>query len=80
MELVLTGEAMSAERAREVGLVNFLVPEDKLMDKVDEITRAGDGAVRSGADHGEESDPGQPGIAAARGRAQFDEGFPERAG
>src|SRR5580704_7120325 len=37
MELVLTGEAMSAERAREVGLVNFLVPEDKLVDKVNEI-------------------------------------------
>jgi cyclohexa-1,5-dienecarbonyl-CoA hydratase len=37
MELVLTGEAMTAERAREVGLVNFLVPEDKLVDKVDEI-------------------------------------------
>jgi cyclohexa-1,5-dienecarbonyl-CoA hydratase len=37
MELVLTGEAMSAERAREVGLVNFLVPEDKLVEKVDEI-------------------------------------------
>src|SRR5580700_4252763 len=37
MELVLTGEAMTAERAREVGLVNFLVPEDKLVEKVDEI-------------------------------------------
>ena len=40
MELVLTGEAMSAERAREVGLVNLLVPEDKLVDKVDEVVGA----------------------------------------
>src|SRR5246127_501584 len=37
LELVLTGEAMSAERAREVGLVNWLVPEDKLVEKVDEV-------------------------------------------
>src|ERR1700685_632685 len=39
-----------------------------------------DGAVWSGVDHGEESDSGQPGIAAARGRAQFHESFSERAG
>jgi cyclohexa-1,5-dienecarbonyl-CoA hydratase len=37
LELVLTGEAMSAERAREVGLVNWLVPEDRLVEKVDEV-------------------------------------------
>ncbi|MGA7917897.1 MAG: enoyl-CoA hydratase/isomerase family protein [Candidatus Acidiferrales bacterium] len=37
LELVLTGEAMSAERAREVGLVNWLVPENKLVEKVDEV-------------------------------------------
>ncbi|MFZ0519662.1 MAG: enoyl-CoA hydratase/isomerase family protein [Candidatus Acidiferrales bacterium] len=37
LELVLTGEAMSAERAREVGLVNWLVPEDKLVEKVDDV-------------------------------------------
>jgi cyclohexa-1,5-dienecarbonyl-CoA hydratase len=37
LELVLTGETMTAERAREVGLVNFLVPEDKLVEKVNEI-------------------------------------------
>ena len=80
MELVLTGEAMTAERAREVGLVNLLVPEDKLVDKVDEMVGEGDGAVGSRVDHGEESDSGQPGIAAARRRAQFDESFPERAG
>jgi cyclohexa-1,5-dienecarbonyl-CoA hydratase len=37
LELVLTGEAMSAERARELGLVNWLVPEEELIAKVDEI-------------------------------------------
>lgn len=34
-ELVLTGEAMTAERARELGLVNWLVPENELQKKVD---------------------------------------------
>jgi cyclohexa-1,5-dienecarbonyl-CoA hydratase len=37
LELVLTGEAMSAERARELGMVNWLVPEEDLVAKVDEI-------------------------------------------
>jgi cyclohexa-1,5-dienecarbonyl-CoA hydratase len=37
LELVLTGEAMSAERARELGLVNWLVPEAELGKKVDEV-------------------------------------------
>ena len=37
LELVLTGEAMSAERAKELGLVNWLVPEEDLIAKVDEI-------------------------------------------
>ena len=37
LELVLTGEAMSAERARELGLVNWLVPEAELEKKVDEV-------------------------------------------
>src|ERR1700723_1168007 len=41
---------------------------------------ARDGAVRPGADHGEESNSGQLGFAAARGCAQFHESFPERAG
>src|SRR5208337_4606881 len=35
LELVLTGEAMTAERARELGLVNWLVPEAELEKKVD---------------------------------------------
>ncbi|MGA8036220.1 MAG: enoyl-CoA hydratase/isomerase family protein [Candidatus Acidiferrales bacterium] len=39
LELVLTGEAMSGERAREVGLVNWLVPEAELVGKVDEVIR-----------------------------------------
>ena len=37
LELVLTGEAMTAERAREVGLVNWVVPEDELQKKVDDL-------------------------------------------
>jgi cyclohexa-1,5-dienecarbonyl-CoA hydratase len=37
LELVLTGEAMSAERACELGLVNWLVPEAELERKVDEV-------------------------------------------
>jgi cyclohexa-1,5-dienecarbonyl-CoA hydratase len=39
LELVLTGEAMSAERARDIGLVNWLVPEAELITKVDEVIR-----------------------------------------
>lgn len=37
LELVLTGEAMSAERARELGLVNWLVSEEELQQKVAEV-------------------------------------------
>lgn len=37
LELVLTGETISAERARELGLVNWLVSEEELQPKVDEI-------------------------------------------
>jgi cyclohexa-1,5-dienecarbonyl-CoA hydratase len=37
LELVLTGEAISAERARELGLVNWLVTEAELEKKVDEV-------------------------------------------
>jgi cyclohexa-1,5-dienecarbonyl-CoA hydratase len=37
LELVLTGEAISAERARELGLVNRLVPEEKLQAAVNEL-------------------------------------------
>jgi cyclohexa-1,5-dienecarbonyl-CoA hydratase len=36
LELVLTGEPISAERARELGLVNRLVPESQLGQAVDE--------------------------------------------
>lgn len=36
-ELVLTGEAMTAERARELGMVNWLVPEAELEKKVAEV-------------------------------------------
>src|SRR5579863_1087418 len=37
LELVLTGETISAERARELGLVNWLVPEEELQKKVDDV-------------------------------------------
>ena len=37
LELVLTGETMSAERARELGMVNWVVPEDELKKNVDEV-------------------------------------------
>jgi cyclohexa-1,5-dienecarbonyl-CoA hydratase len=37
LELVLTGETISAERARELGLVNWLVEEKDLQKKVDEV-------------------------------------------
>jgi len=38
LELVLTGEAISAERARDLGLVNRLVPEAQLQAAVNELT------------------------------------------
>ncbi|MFZ3202070.1 MAG: enoyl-CoA hydratase/isomerase family protein, partial [Candidatus Acidiferrales bacterium] len=37
LELVLTGETISAERALEIGLVNWLVPESELQSKVSEV-------------------------------------------
>ncbi|MBZ5502854.1 MAG: enoyl-CoA hydratase/isomerase family protein [Acidobacteriia bacterium] len=37
LELVLTGEAISAERAQEMGLVNWLVSEEELEKKVAEV-------------------------------------------
>jgi len=37
LELVLTGETMSAERAQELGMVNWLVPETELKKKVEEV-------------------------------------------
>jgi cyclohexa-1,5-dienecarbonyl-CoA hydratase len=37
LEQVLTGQEMSAERARELGLVNWVVSEEELPKKVDEL-------------------------------------------
>src|ERR1700761_1326624 len=37
LELVLTGETMTAERARELGLVNWVVSQDELQSKVDDV-------------------------------------------
>lgn len=36
-ELLMTGDLVSAERAAELGLVNYAVPADDLDDKVDEL-------------------------------------------
>lgn len=36
-ELILTGKKISAEEAHKIGLVNAVVPDDKLMDKVREL-------------------------------------------
>ena len=37
LEQVLTGETITAERAHELGLVNWVVPESELQKKVDEV-------------------------------------------
>jgi len=37
LELVLTGEAISAERARELGLVNWLVSEEEMPQKIADV-------------------------------------------
>jgi len=37
LELVLTGEAITAERALDLGLVNWLVPETELQTKVNDV-------------------------------------------
>jgi cyclohexa-1,5-dienecarbonyl-CoA hydratase len=47
LELVLTGEAITAERARDLGLVNRLVPEAQLQTAVGEL--AGKITAQSGA-------------------------------
>jgi len=39
LEMVLTGEAISAERALELGLVNHVVPEAKLADTVNSLIK-----------------------------------------
>lgn len=37
MEMCLTGTLISAERAREIGLINYVVPADQVMDKALEL-------------------------------------------
>jgi cyclohexa-1,5-dienecarbonyl-CoA hydratase len=37
LELVLTGETMTAERAKELGMVNWIVSEEDLLKKVEEL-------------------------------------------
>ncbi len=78
LELVLTGETISAERALEIGLVNWLVPEKRIAEQGKRSDRQSDGAIGACAVHGKKSRHCQPGIAPARRRPQFDEGFPQR--
>ena len=78
LELVLTGETISAERARDIGLVNWLVPEEELEKKVEDViakVTAQSGPVLTMA---KKAILGSLGVTAARRRAQFDEGFPQR--
>lgn len=37
MEMILTGDAVDASRALEIGLVNYVVPQDQLLQKAEEI-------------------------------------------
>lgn len=37
MELIYTADAITAERAKEIGMVNYVVPADALMDKAMEV-------------------------------------------
>ena len=39
MELILTGEKISAEKALDMGVLNYVVEQDKVMDKAMEIAR-----------------------------------------
>ncbi|HEU65104.1 MAG TPA: hypothetical protein ENN57_00330, partial [Chloroflexi bacterium] len=39
LELMLTGERIEAGEAQQLGLVNYVVPRERLDEKVDEITR-----------------------------------------
>jgi len=39
MEILLTGEAMSADEAHRIGLINEVVPADRLMARAEEIAR-----------------------------------------
>ena len=78
LELVLTGEAMTAERAHDLGLVNRLVPEDAARKNSRRSDFQSHRAIRTGADDGEESDSRQHRRAAARRRPQLHENFPQR--
>ncbi len=79
LELVLTGEAISAERARDLGLVNRLAPEGQLQAAVSEL--AGKITAQSGAVLG----MAKKAVCSAgmgmslRDFALFHEHFPERA-
>lgn len=39
MELVLTGDQIDAETAKDIGIVNRIVPQDKLMDEARDLAR-----------------------------------------
>ena len=79
LELVLTGEPISAERARELGLVNRLVPESQLERAVGGMDSANHFAIRSRADDGQARHPRRHGPFPERWPAPLHEHFPERA-
>jgi enoyl-CoA hydratase len=39
MEILLVGDQISAEEARHMGLVNYVVPQQQLMEKVEVLAR-----------------------------------------
>jgi enoyl-CoA hydratase len=39
MEILLVGDQISAEEARRIGLVNYVVPQGQLMEKAEEFAR-----------------------------------------
>ncbi len=80
LELVLTGETMSAERARELGLVNWLVPEDGLQKKIDEVTAKVTAQSAPVLTMAKKAIMGSLGLPLAGWGSQLDEGFLERIG
>ena len=79
LELILTGEAISAERARDLGLVNRLIPEAQLQASVNELI--GKITAQSGAVLGmaKKAVLAGMGMSLARLPEKLDEHFPQRA-
>jgi enoyl-CoA hydratase/carnithine racemase len=79
LEIILTGEAINAERALELGLVTRLVPEAKLDQTVNELVGKNCRAFGAGAGYGQEGDSWRNGPFAARRPEKVHEHFPKRA-